>query len=66
MTLNDWACNWTFTLLDSVSDPCVQAVFEACAISLKRDLQTLLFFMPYVLCEFLSSHLLCYVKFGKG
>ncbi|KDR17199.1 Serine/threonine-protein kinase ATR [Zootermopsis nevadensis] len=55
MTLNDWACNWTFVLLDCISGPCVQAVFDACAISLKRDLQTLLFFMPYILLHAVLS-----------
>ncbi|KAJ4431843.1 hypothetical protein ANN_20449 [Periplaneta americana] len=48
-TLNDWACNWAFTILKTIKLPNIKAVFEACTISLKRDLQTLLFFLPFIL-----------------
>ncbi|KAG8313257.1 hypothetical protein J6590_006818 [Homalodisca vitripennis] len=43
-----WAVHWVSRLIPAVTDEFVRKVFSVCQLGLKNDLQTLLFFLPYI------------------
>lgn len=47
-TLKSWAVNWVCRLIPTVTDEFVRKVFSVCQLGLKKDLETLLFFLPYI------------------
>ncbi|XP_054272921.1 serine/threonine-protein kinase ATR-like [Macrosteles quadrilineatus] len=47
-SLKVWAWNWVSRLIPSVTDEFVRNVFSVCLLGLKKDLQSLLFFLPYI------------------
>ncbi|KAJ9583306.1 hypothetical protein L9F63_022360, partial [Diploptera punctata] len=47
-TFGDWATNWSLKMMSQVLSGDIKSVFEYCIVSIKRDLQTALFFLPYI------------------
>ncbi len=52
---HDWLANWSCHLISKVSDKDVSDVFTACKVTIRKDLRSAQFLIPYITSKSTNS-----------
>jgi len=50
-SVENWAYNWLCSMSNAVCDTTLNNVLQACKLAFKRDIKTLIFCLPYIVCK---------------
>jgi len=50
-SVENWAYNWLCSMSNVVRDTTLNNVLQACKLAFKRDIKTLIFCLPYIVCK---------------
>lgn len=51
-SVENWAYNWLCSISSTVHDTMLNNILQTCKLAFKRDIKTLIFCLPYVICRF--------------
>lgn len=51
-SVDSWAYYWFCSMSNAVHDKTLNNMLQACKLAFKRDIKTLTFCLPYIVCEY--------------
>ncbi|XP_018347657.1 PREDICTED: serine/threonine-protein kinase ATR-like [Trachymyrmex septentrionalis] len=55
-SVENWAYNWLCSMSNAVRDTTFNNVLQACKLAFKRDIKTLIFCLPYIVCKLIANN----------